>query len=447
MPMKNNLDFFITFGHKETVELTQKNECAIKKNNHIYTGAKCIFTLNNNITSTSTSIKQDNLIEYLIKTSTQNLDLFLNDSIIQYYSKSFNKDLEYFIKEIRLIDQDLLMYLLTLIYSYLENKKNISFQYDFSIYLKDISDIELSSHFKKCNYLRKFNALKIYVNIKNTDTNISFGDYLYLREPINFIINNPYHVYTFIDTIFFELNKKSINILNPGLYNCILSNQVSCLLIHETIGHISEADNFYKNENQTKTSALKSLDSKFNLYDLANNFRIKSCPIKFFIDSEGSLCKDLKIVDNGKIINLLTNKIYSNSFGETAFGNARSQNIFSEPLIRMRNTYVYPGEQSFDSMLKDITYGVYIHKSSIGTTDSYGNFTLHVTSSYIIKNGTIKDRITPFTINGNCFDILKNIISISNDLEWYIFDCSKYGQEIYVSCGCPKISCYINIKQ
>ena len=445
--MKNNLDFCITFGHKEISELVYTTKTGIKKNMCVYAGAKCVSFLENNEISVFASSRQNNLIEYLIKTSAENLDVFLNENLIEYYSKFFQKKYEYFEKEKKLTDQNKLRQLFDLVCSYIDNKKNVFFEYEYSIYLKTVLDMELFSHFKKSYNLNSFKALKIYIEVKNVSTQNRLGDYLYLRESLEFIISNPNKVYEVINNIFEELSRSRINVPFSEVHRCIFSNQAACLLVHEIIGHLCEADNFYKQENLSKSIGKKICCSKIEVYDLANNFKIKSCPIVFKLDSEGTVCKDVKIVENGKIINLLTNKYYGNVLEKVSTGNARSCNIFSDSLVRMRNTYACPGEQSLKAMLEDIDYGIYIDQVSIGTFDVYGNFTLSVKVSYIIKRGVVRESILPFDMSGNCFDILESIISISNDLEWYIFDCCKYGQEIYVSGGCPKISCDINIKE
>ena len=132
-------------------------------------------------------------------------------------------------------------------------------------------------------------------------------------------------------------------------------------------------------------------------------------------------------------------------YGVEPTGNARAYAFSDEPLIRMRNTFVLPGESKLDEMIASIKAGYYLTKSGNGQADSTGEFMFGVDMGYEIKNGKLGRAIKSTTISGVAFEMLKTVTMVSDDLTWTSCGMCGKKQPIPVSMGGPAIKCRLNV--
>jgi len=125
---------------------------------------------------------------------------------------------------------------------------------------------------------------------------------------------------------------------------------------------------------------------------------------------------------------------------EKPTGNARAINYRHPPIVRMTNTYIEPGECSFEDMIADIKDGVYA-KNWYGGQTSMEMFTFSSGETYRIRNGKITEMVRPVMLSGNVFNTLMNIDVIGDDLDMNQGGgCGKGGQSpLPVSNGSPHI--------
>jgi TldD protein len=81
----------------------------------------------------------------------------------------------------------------------------------------------------------------------------------------------------------------------------------------------------------------------------------------------------------------------------------------------MSNTYIEPGEVSFEDMIAEIKEGIYV-KNWYGGTTSMEMFTFSAGEAFMIRNGKIAEALRPVVLTGNVFTTLGNIDAIGNDL-------------------------------
>jgi len=125
---------------------------------------------------------------------------------------------------------------------------------------------------------------------------------------------------------------------------------------------------------------------------------------------------------------------------EKPTGNARAMNYRFPPIVRMTNTYIEPGQGSFDDLIADIKEGVYA-KNWFGGTTSMEMFTFSAGEAYMIRNGKVAEALRPVVLTGNVFITLNNIDAIGNDLDMNQGGgCGKGGQyPLPVANGSPHI--------
>jgi TldD protein len=126
--------------------------------------------------------------------------------------------------------------------------------------------------------------------------------------------------------------------------------------------------------------------------------------------------------------------------GEKTTGNARAVSYRFPPIVRMTNTYIEPGETTFEDMISDIKEGVYV-KNWYGGTTSMEMFTFSSGEAYMIRKGKVAEALKPVVLSGNVFITLNNIDAVGNDLDMNQGGgCGKGGQfPLPVSNGSPHI--------
>jgi TldD protein len=133
-------------------------------------------------------------------------------------------------------------------------------------------------------------------------------------------------------------------------------------------------------------------------------------------DDEGVPASNTYLIREGKLVGRLHSRETAARMGEKPTGNARAVSYRYPPIVRMTNTYIEPGQTTFNDMIADIKEGVYARNWYGGTT-SMEMFTFSAGEAYMIRNGKIAELLRPVVLSGNVFSTLKNIDAIDNDLE------------------------------
>ena len=144
----------------------------------------------------------------------------------------------------------------------------------------------------------------------------------------------------------------------------VLSPELSGIAAHESVGHPQEADRVLGREGaQAGESYLKadSLGRKIgtpeaNVSDDPNLLHSNGfVPV----DDEGVTASKRLLIKEGIINEYLQNRTTAKEFGVKSNGASRSVSFNREPIIRMSNTFVEPGEYSTDELIKEVKHGVF----------------------------------------------------------------------------------------
>jgi len=145
----------------------------------------------------------------------------------------------------------------------------------------------------------------------------------------------------------------------------ILSPELSGIAAHESVGHPQEADRILGREGaQAGESYLKPTSigervgsSDANISDdptlvHSNGFNP--------VDDEGVEGKKKRLIKDGVINEFLQNRSTAAELETTSNGSSRSSSFDREPIVRMSNTFVEPGEFTFEELLKQVRHGIYL---------------------------------------------------------------------------------------
>ena len=220
-----------------------------------------------------------------------------------------------------------------------------------------------------------------------------------------------------------------------GKFNIIADPELTGVMVHEALGHATEADLILQNDSILKNKLNTKIASDIvNIYDDAT---IKDGFGYYPYDVEGIKTKPNHLVKNGELISLLSSRETASKLNMKSSGNARS--IISEaPIVRMSNTYLQPGDMTFEELIEDIPDGIYLKGSRGGQVDTgKGIFQFNAAEGFKIKNGELTTPLRDVSLSGNILETLNNVDALGNDFKLSVGYCGKDGQTAPVGDGGP----------
>jgi TldD protein len=261
---------------------------------------------------------------------------------------------------------------------------------------------------------------------------------------VNF--DEPANLIPQLDELYEHLIKKTEGVYaKAGKKTCILSSELAGMLAHEAVGHTVEADLVLAGSVASKLLNQQVASPLVSLVDFAHTAFGKKVPLPVYVDDEGTLAKDCVLIENGMLRSYMTNRELANVFNIQPMGNARAWAFNDEPIVRMRNTFILPGESSLEEMISSIDDGYYLLTSGNGQADTTGEFMFGITCGYEIKNGKIGRAIADTTVSGVAFEMLKTVSMVGNNVQMFSSGFCGKKQMMSVSLGGPAIKCEINI--
>jgi TldD protein len=226
-----------------------------------------------------------------------------------------------------------------------------------------------------------------------------------------------------------------------GEMPAVLGPGVTGILLHEAIGHGMEADFNRKGVSTfTKMLGKKVAETMVSIVDDGTNEKLLG---SINVDDEGTPGQKTHLVENGVLTSYLHDKISSRHYNVKPTGSGRRQSYKHFPLPRMRNTYMQPGPETVESVIKSVKKGIYIEGVSNGQVKiGEGDFAFYVSQGRLIEDGKLGAPIKDVNIMGNGPKMLRNIVSVADDLEMSRSGsgyCGKDGQRVPVSFGLPTV--------
>ncbi len=235
------------------------------------------------------------------------------------------------------------------------------------------------------------------------------------------------------------MNKKKAVKPVSGYHDVILASDLAGILAHEAIGHTTEGDIVRAGSVAGDYLGRKVATDMVTLVDFANTYDDETLPVPVYIDDEGVECKDCVIIEKGVLKSFMHNKDSAGYFDMELTGNARAFSYTDEPLVRMRNTAILPGQDKFEDMIASIDDGYLLMRATNGQADSTSEFMFGVQMGYEIKDGKLGRAITDTTISGVAFDMLKEITMLSDEMTWSCAGMCGKKQPMPVGMGGPAV--------
>ena len=236
------------------------------------------------------------------------------------------------------------------------------------------------------------------------------------------------------------IGEKAVRLLDAkpapsGKFPVIADPELTGVLIHEALGHAVEGDLILQNDSILKGKMGEMIAS--NIVNIFDDASLREGFGYYPYDVEGVRTKPNQLVRDGKLVSLLNSRETASQLGMKSSGNARSI-ISDKPIVRMSNTYLQPGDMTFEELTEDIEDGIYLKGSRGGQVDTgKGIFQFNAAEGYLIENGELKTPLRDVSLSGNILETLKNIDAIGNDFKLSVGFCGKDGQTAPVGDGGP----------
>lgn len=204
--------------------------------------------------------------------------------------------------------------------------------------------------------------------------------------------------------------------IKAGDYPVVMDSEVVGVFAHESFGHKSEADFMLGDEEAKQTWMIgKRVGNEcLSIVDYGADIGTSGyCPI----DDEGFKTQKTYLIKNGLLTGRLHSQLTARVLDEAPTGNGRAMNFEFEPIVRMTNTYVEPGDMSFEELISKVKLGVYAKDINHGS--GLSTFTIAPRKCYMIREGKIAEPVRVSVMSGSVFEALNSIEGCSKGLQMF----------------------------
>ncbi|MCP8319009.1 MAG: TldD/PmbA family protein [Candidatus Methylarchaceae archaeon HK01B] len=211
----------------------------------------------------------------------------------------------------------------------------------------------------------------------------------------------------------------------------VLGPDVSGIIAHESSGHPGEADRILGREAaQAGESYLKSDDIGLKIGSeeayVSDDPTILHSNGFYLYDDEGVPARKRILIEAGVIREFLHNRSTAYEFGVSSNGASRSMSYDREPIIRMANTYIEPGDYSLEELLEDIKSGVYIKSFMEWNIDDQRFNQRYVgLEAYMIEKGEIKGMVRNPILEITTPKLWSSVDARGKEVEFVAATCGK----------------------
>ncbi len=216
-----------------------------------------------------------------------------------------------------------------------------------------------------------------------------------------------------------------------GEVDMVLGSEIVGIVCHESCGHPQEADRILGREAaQAGESYLKPDMLGFQVgsehVTVVDDPTLPHSYGYYEYDDEGVHAGERILIDRGKIAGFLHNRETASEFKTQSNGSSRSVGFDREPIVRMANTYMKPGDLSFEELLEDVHHGVYMKTFMEWNIDDKRYNERYVGhESYLIENGELKGYARNPVLEVTTPKLYRSVDGVGKKMEYSAGTCGK----------------------
>lgn len=223
-----------------------------------------------------------------------------------------------------------------------------------------------------------------------------------------------------------------------GNMSVLMDGLAGGTMIHEACGHGLEADIIQKDFSAYRDRIGELVANP--LVTIVDDATLPGRYGSYRFDDEGTPARRTVLVENGVLKNYLTDILSARIGNLPLSGNGRRESYRYQPIPRMSNTFITPGETERGEMLERIKRGLLVAKMGGGEVNpTSGDYVFYVSEGYLIENGKVGPAVKGATLTGNGPESLLKIVAVGRELHLDQGTCGKSGQGVPVTDGQPTL--------
>ncbi|HZK17949.1 MAG TPA: TldD/PmbA family protein [Clostridia bacterium] len=223
-----------------------------------------------------------------------------------------------------------------------------------------------------------------------------------------------------------------------GKMPVIMASEAGGTMIHEACGHGLEAD--LAQRKLSVYAGKKGEQVAAKSVTVIDDATIPGKYGSYRFDDEGVPAQKCVLIENGVLTDYMYDRLTATKDNRSSNGHGRRESYQHRPIPRMANTYVEPGKEDPQEIIKACKKGLLVRKMGGGQVNTAtGDFVFDVAEGYLIEGGEVGPLVRGATLTGNGPEVLREVEMVGNDLGFTIGTCGKDGQGVPVGDAQPTL--------
>jgi TldD protein len=225
-----------------------------------------------------------------------------------------------------------------------------------------------------------------------------------------------------------------------GMMTVVLGPGWPGVLLHEAIGHGLEGD--FNRKGSSAFSGRMGEQVASALCTIVDDGTLSERRGSLNIDDEGTPTQCTTLIEKGKLVSYMQDKLNARLMGVHSTGNGRRESYAHLPMPRMTNTYMLPGSHLPEDIIASVEQGLYAVNFGGGQVDiTSGKFVFGASEAYRIERGKITYPVKGAMLIGHGPEVLRGVSMVGHDLQLDlgVGMCGKEGQSVPVGVGQPTL--------
>ncbi|HEV8359127.1 MAG TPA: TldD/PmbA family protein [Candidatus Thermoplasmatota archaeon] len=203
-----------------------------------------------------------------------------------------------------------------------------------------------------------------------------------------------------------------------GRMRVLCDHRLTGFLAHESFGHLAEFDLVDQGWSVLKGRVGETFAGpQVSVVDAPEVPGAPRTGVRTPLDDEGTQGRDVRILEGGVLKRYMHQRGSAAREGEAATGNGRALSVRHPPIVRMRNTFLEPGDLSVEEALEQLGDGVYLVGATGGAPASDGSYMFTAQRGWRVEGGELAAPIRSTSISGNILESLHRIEALTTDFD------------------------------
>ncbi|MBI2175910.1 TldD/PmbA family protein [Candidatus Woesearchaeota archaeon] len=211
----------------------------------------------------------------------------------------------------------------------------------------------------------------------------------------------------------------------------VVAPQITGIMVHESVGHPYEADRVLGREaaqaGESFISA-KMLGTRIGspAVNIVDDPTVPGSFGYYLYDDEGVKARERWLIKEGIITELLHNRETAAILGTESNAASRATGYDREPIVRMANSIVKPGDYSEEELIESVKSGVFLRNfMEWNIDDKRLNAKYTGAEAYMIRNGRLAEPVWRPTIEISTPKLWSSVDAAAGNMEYHAGTCGK----------------------